>query len=160
MSDSQASALNILTPPAVLSQGNECFLLLMYSKSKRRTFRPCAQGLECYHIQMAGSLPSTFNHFSKTTPSTLVSWLLQREPLLSTSLSPKTQLLQRFAHDFSSRLLKKGSLYLNVIKSDNTVQLFGFTYFACTLCAFDVCTFALEKAQCCLHWFFFQCPAN
>lgn len=115
--------------------------------------RRCTQGLACHHIQMAGSLPS-FTHLSQTTPSTLSSWLVQREPLLSTSLSPKMQLLQHFAHDCSSRLLNKGSLYLNVVESDNTVQLLGFTYFPCILCAFDVCTFAFEKARCCLHWFF------
>lgn len=128
--------------------------LFSFTPEAKATLRSCTQCLEHRHTSrwQVPSL-STLNQLSKTTPSMILSWLSERVTLISTSLSWKMQLLQHFAHDSSSRLLKKAAVLIHHEKWQKSTALCTWSVFACffwALHAYDVCTSALEKAQ---NWF-------
>lgn len=141
MLDSQAGAPHILTPSAVLSQ--IYFMVFpMYSKSKGNFKKQPYQHLECHHIARwrVPSLP-TFNQLSKPPPQDNL--LLQREPLLFTS--PSRNATPTTLH---SRLPKKAARTYTWPKvAEHCAFARGLHTSPMPLCAFDVCTSALERSR-------------
>lgn len=68
MSDGQASALPILTPSAVLSQGNAMFSSLNVLRKQEGSFQTLHPRPGLSSHPDGSSLPSTFNHLSKPPP--------------------------------------------------------------------------------------------